>query len=305
MVNGSITGTVLATGTAVSLSSGATTDDWQQSSGSLSVTAGQVVAFVVTMDDDVNFDEAVAEYTSGACSLSANTCCPPLASDPSLIANSFAENQMPGESITQHYGLLFAPVAALETQMQLWAPYALSAYATPGWTGTGIVMWVDMRTDGPSPGTGPVNSAWPPTAADWAAGSTVQSGPLRMWFASGAPWAWPDTLADNLLPKPTASAHMEQNGRRYMAAISYQMYERRGSAWRLRQLCDGALLTIRHNVSMMAAPAGDGKSAKSASTSKVGPLEIKVVPLRLGRKQPSIITDPVVLRKITKNGARK
>lgn len=205
-------------------------------------------------------------------------CCPPLTGDKNLLMGSFTYNQQPNETIAQHYGLTFAPAPALNTQLQLWTPFALNAYSVSGWTGVGVVMWADMRTDGAAPGTGPVNPSWPPTAADWTAGTSIQpntppGGPLGLWFSSGAPWIFSSTLSDATLPKPSAGAHMEANGRRYMIAVSYYIYEyeQRRKIYRLRKVCDGALVNIRLNVSALSARPGGGAKGMMKP-----PLEIAV-----------------------------
>lgn len=254
---------LLSSGSTVTLPTGTTTHDWTQSTGSVSLVQGQQVFYVVTMDQDVNFDEAVAEFVTGPCAGTPpnTTCCPPNASDRALLEASFLTERMPGENNTMHYGQQFTPAAALDAQMQVWTPYALNAYALPGWTPLAVVMFAEMNTDGPAPGTGTVNTIWPPSMADWTAGTPVQSGLLRLWHPGGAPWLWQDTLADINLPKPPGSqAHMEPNGRRYMISITYHMVEVRNGEWRLRRICDGALLVTRFNwQGIGSAPGGDAR----------------------------------------------
>ena len=236
----------------------------------------------------------------------AKICCPPVAGDKALLAASFAYDQQSNESIGQHYGLTFTPAPALNTQMQLWTPFALSAYAAPGWTGVGIVMWADMRTDGPAPGTGPVNPSWPPTAGDWAAGTSIQPNtppnppgmPLGLWFASGSPWIFSSVMSDAALPKPTATAHMEANGRRYMIDVSYYIYERRLDRYRLRKVCDGGLLGVRLNVASMLKPPGG-----SARGTKKPPLEIAAA-AKASSAPDIIIPSGELLRMLQKNGKR-
>lgn len=225
------------------------------------------------------------------------SCCPPLSADTALLANSFAFHQNPGEGIAEHYGLWYTPAPTFDTQMQLWAPYAINALASPGWTGIAVIQWVDMRTDGASPGTGAVNGAWPPVAADWAAGTTVRSGPLRLWGSSGSPFAFPDTLADYSLPKPTPTAHMEAtNGRRYMAAIAYYLWERHPvtKEERLTKLCDGSLLSVRRNMAMVSTTPDNG--AKARAISKETPLEIVATRVRLSTPR-TMRVDPALLKR--------
>lgn len=227
------------------------------------------------------------------------SCCPPLTADTALLANSFAFHQNPGEGIAQHYGLWYTPAPTFDAQMQLWAPYAINALPSLGWTGVAVLQWVDMRTDGAAPGTGAVNSAWPPVAADWAAGTTVQSGPLRLWGSSGAPFAFPDTLADYNLPKPssTPTAHMEAtNGRRYMAAIAYYLWERHPvtKEERLTKICDGTLLSVRRNMAMVSPTPDNG--AKTRAPSKDTPLDI--VATRASLSTPRTMrVDPALLKR--------
>lgn len=64
-------------------------------------------------------------------------CCPPVIANKAYLGTSFAFHQLPGENSSQHYGLNYTPNAAFNAQMTLWAPYAASALAVPGWTPPG------------------------------------------------------------------------------------------------------------------------------------------------------------------------
>ena len=95
-------------------------------------------------------------------------CCPPVIANKAYLGTSFAFHQLPGENSNQHYGLSYTPNAAFNAQMTLWAPYAASALAVPGWTPQAVVMAAEMRTDAPSTiavnySTHPAWNNWPPT----------------------------------------------------------------------------------------------------------------------------------------------
>lgn len=183
-------------------------------------------------------------------------CCPPVIGNKIYLGSSFAYHQLPGENSGQHYGLNYTPNPTFDAQMTLWAPYAASALAVPGWTAQAVVMAAEMRTDTPSNiavnySTHPAWNNWPPTIADFSAGTTVRAPVyISAWWTNSTTWHDNNEFHDQA-PGWTApsSFHMVPDGRRYMMAFSFYLFERSGhDRWRLRPIeCQTPMLSWRFN----------------------------------------------------------
>ncbi len=103
-------------------------------------------------------------------------CCPPITQQ--SFQPYFRVHQLAGKNITQTYGLEFLPTAALDAQMQAYAPFA-GLFAPLNWTANSVLLDSDMK-ELTIPATGT------PTPGDWAAATaTVFHGKLRGWWATG------------------------------------------------------------------------------------------------------------------------
>lgn len=182
-------------------------------------------------------------------------CCPPVIANKAYLGTSFAFHQLPGENSNQHYGLSYTPNAAFNAQMTLWAPYAASALAVPGWTPQAVVMAAEMRTDAPSTiavnySTHPAWNNWPPTIADFAAGTTVRAPVyISAWWTNSTTWHDNNEFHDQASGwTAPPNFHMVPDGRRYMMAFSFYMFEWSHDRWRLRPIdCQTPMLSWRFN----------------------------------------------------------
>lgn len=148
-------------------------------------------------------------------------CCPPLARQP--MNSFFRIHQQPGENTTQTYGLEFMPTAAMDTQMQAFAPFAALMMTTPGRVANSVLLVGDMRA----------TSA--PTSAAYNAGTTVSSNfhALRGWWANGiGTWdgTGPAFFRNTFMDQPTPGsflnvAHMQPN-QWYVVRLKFQLAEK-------------------------------------------------------------------------------
>jgi len=133
-------GTLVGTTSTVSLPAGgnAHTDPWKLVNSTVNVVGGQTYSFVVTMDDNVNFDEAYVAYRI-RCSHTAtptptatvaptptptptDPCCPPW--NATVLASMLVQDLSGG--INDPYTIHFVPSAAFNNQMQAYINYVYS-----------------------------------------------------------------------------------------------------------------------------------------------------------------------------------
>lgn len=112
-------GTTVGTSQAVNLPAGnSTTAPWQTVSSSVPVTAGTTYSFVVTMDNNVNFDNAFVTYNT-PCGPAADPCCPPF-NETVLQQRLFYQGT---GSLSAPYTVNFQSNATLNSQMQAYVNY--------------------------------------------------------------------------------------------------------------------------------------------------------------------------------------
>jgi hypothetical protein len=207
-------------------------------------------------------------------------CCPPVTKDPLLLKTSFYQHRLTGENATQHYGEHYVPNPIFDNQMKLWAPYAVTAYAAPGWTGYAIVMGGEMKTDNPANvavnySTWPFMNNWSPTAADFAAGASLKTSFMSAWWwNSSAPLHFNSAFDDQSPGWANPGYHMTTDGRRYMLGISYYIYERRNGSdqWRIRKIDCGKDMQLNWRDNFSSAKLAAGAKPNGESTISVGKL---------------------------------
>jgi opacity protein-like surface antigen len=202
-------------------------------------------------------------------------CCPPVTENKALIGSSFSHHQMSGENTTMHYGQHYVPNATFNNQMKLWAPYATSAYAAPGWTGLAIVMGGEMRTDAPTAipvdyTTHPFMNNWAPTATDFQGGMPIKTSFLSAWFFNSWDIHANSAFDDQVAGWADPGYHMTPDGRRYMMGLSYYIYERRigGQEYRIRKIDCGEDMQLNWRLNFKASKLAAG--AKPNVESLVG-----------------------------------
>ena len=154
------------------------------------MTAGQTYAFVVTMNDNLNFDEGSVTYTSACVGTGdpggpltetgavliphlytpPNACCPPW--NQQTLSSSLAYQGGPG-GITAPYGLIWQPPSTLNGQMAAYINYLHAL--NPAITSITISFALYPAGTGATPGS-PGAEIGQPVSGTWTAGSVLPTG---------------------------------------------------------------------------------------------------------------------------------
>ncbi len=161
-----------------------TTATWTPVQATATVVSGQPYSFVVTMDNNLNFDEASVIYNADCVPPTpANPCCPPFSAQ--TLQDSFAYQGTGG--ISAPYTLKWAPPASLNAQMQAYINYI---GLNPGITNINIAFTAWNAGTGNAPGTtgaqvgGPNQRTWTENAAPSGSTNFFNNGIMQVgtWY---------------------------------------------------------------------------------------------------------------------------
>jgi len=147
-----------------------TSANWAASQATATVTQGQTYSFVVTMDNNLNFDEGTVTYES-ACTPTptADPCCPPW--NEQVLQSSLAYQ---GTTIAAPYTLTWQPPSTLNTQMQAYINYLHAM--DPTITNITIAFGLFDAGTGAAPVTGVQVAGTQNYLITWTAGANMPTG---------------------------------------------------------------------------------------------------------------------------------